>query len=488
MPRIRIANGPKQNEIYEIGDTPLEVGRDATCSIQLSDKGVSRQHCEFFRIGEMCFVRDKESRNGTFVNDIKITEELLREGDRIQVGSTVFIFESMEKKAPDFEYDESEETFGSTLELRLEDLSTIGTTQGDGTEAQRLRALYQLGRLLAQCDQEVTLVAQVLPFVAEQIHADFASLFTYDAKKGAIVPIGTHHRSGKKGSKVSRSIIRRTLQEKRGLLTSDAMRDMRFSSQDSIVLKEIHSVICVPLSASGDVAGVLYLASDNPTHTFLDEDLELAAAMADSIGLAISNLQIRAAQREHMMSTIRALVNAFERRTPHLKGYAERIARYAVIVGRQLGMSPPDLENLRLAALLHRVGAWTCNGLTSSSEKREEDERKIIQATLEIVRPMACFPQIEDTIRYQLERYDGSGPEGLKGDAIPLSSSILAVVKEFDRLAHPSHSEKSPEARFRDAVIHLGRQAGRTFPDAVVKALLVTHRNGTLHEEPEEET
>ena len=82
MPRVRVKNGPAKGSTFDIGEEPLSIGREPTCGIQVLDKGASRNHAEIFRIGEMCFIRDLDSRNGTYVNDTKIEEELLREGDR----------------------------------------------------------------------------------------------------------------------------------------------------------------------------------------------------------------------------------------------------------------------------------------------------------------------------------------------------------------------------------------------------------------------
>ncbi|MBN2711613.1 MAG: FHA domain-containing protein, partial [Planctomycetes bacterium] len=486
MPSVRVKNGPAKGESFEITDKPLSLGRDPTCEIQILDKGASRHHAEIFRIGEMCFIRDLESRNGSFVNDAKIEEELLREGDRIQIGATVMIFESMDKaRDRDGGLEFSEEDVGNTLELRLQDLSAMNVGEGDGSEAARLRALYRLGRIIAEEAEERTLTDKVLPFAAEQIHADCAYLFTRDGQKGNIIPIGTWSNKERRGGKISRSIIRRAIQEKRALLTSDAMEDNRFSSRDSIVLKEIHSVICVPLSVSGDLSGVLYLASDSPSSVFSEEELELAAAMADQIGLAISHLRIQAEQRENLISTIRVLVRAVEMKDPTLRGRSERVASYTVAIGRQLKLKPKEIENLQLGALLHNIGLLahgedSLYRIGHEIDPNLSDGEKLLETTIEIVKDMACFSQIEDAIKFQLERNDGSGPKGIKGADIPMPARIIAVATAFDAIAN-AISQKPKSVLLKDAVVELGRQSGRKYDEDVVKALLIAHRNDTLH-------
>jgi len=496
MPRVRVKNGPAKGSTFDIGEEPLSIGREPSCGIQVLDKGASRNHAEIFRIGEMCFIRDLDSRNGTYVNDNKIEEELLREGDRIQIGATVLVFESLDA-APssggggEGNLEFSEEDVGNTLELRLEDLSAINVGEGDGTEAIRLRAIYRLGRIIADEKEESKLIEKVLPFTTEQLRADFSYLFTRDPQKGNIVPIGTHSKTGRKGGKISRTIIRRAIQEKRALLTSDAMQDNRFSARDSIVLKQIHSVICVPLSVSGDLSGVLYLAADNPANVFSEEELELAAAMADQIGLALSHLRIQKQQREHLMSTIRVLVRASEMKDPTTRGHSERVAAYSLAIGRQLRQKAEDLDSLQLAALLHDIGKLaqgdsSMYGLPSAASAGLSEDERVVRTTIEMTKDMACYPLIEEGLRYQLERNDGSGPEGLKGGAIPLMARIIAVANDFDNRAN-AMSQKSAGVLLKEAIIELGRQAGRRFDEDVVKALLIAHRNGSLHESLDEQ-
>src|SRR5262249_10433386 len=68
-------------------------------SLRLADQGSSRHHAEVFRMGSLHFVRDLESRNGTFVNDRRTVESILREGDEIRIGETVLVFLETEAAA-----------------------------------------------------------------------------------------------------------------------------------------------------------------------------------------------------------------------------------------------------------------------------------------------------------------------------------------------------------------------------------------------------
>ena len=93
MPSLVVKNGPNKGVVYEITEEALNIGRDDGEAVQIFDQGVSRHHAEIFRIGEMFFIRDLGSRNGTFVNEEKVTEELLRVGDEVKIGTTILVFE-----------------------------------------------------------------------------------------------------------------------------------------------------------------------------------------------------------------------------------------------------------------------------------------------------------------------------------------------------------------------------------------------------------
>lgn len=92
MPRLRIKHRDRTEDIVEVADK-VTLGRDALETIRITDKGVSRQHAEIFKVGEMVFIRDLNSTNGTFVNQKKVLEGELRDGDKIEIGETVLIFE-----------------------------------------------------------------------------------------------------------------------------------------------------------------------------------------------------------------------------------------------------------------------------------------------------------------------------------------------------------------------------------------------------------
>ncbi len=469
MPGIRVKNGPSQGQTFTIGDKPLIIGRDETCDLPLQDKGASRQHAEIFKIGDMCFIRDLESKNGTFVNDNRITEEMLRDGDRIQVGGTIVIFEPLAGARQEDELDFSEDELEAFYELRLEDLTAVNVGEGDASSEQYLRSLYRLSRLVASEETEDELVRKALAFIAEALRADGAYIFGRDPQKGTIVTLGSHVPKGGRSGQLSRTIIRKVLQDKRALLVTDAMRDDRFSSNESVMRHNIHAVICAPMTLYDGAESVLYLAGDDPSVSFNERELELAAAMADQIGLALSHIASKLKRREYMLSAVKLLLQAADVNRPGIMAANERIAGYMRSIGRAMGLGPDALEQLQLAGMLYNYSDMVGKPETRTPEERMAD-------TVDLLSREMFFPEIEDIVAYQLERYDGSGPKGLLGAELPLEARIFQAARDLEETLGDKVTPEALSAK----VASMQERADKSYDGGVVKGVIAAEKAGTL--------
>ena len=83
----------------ELTGEPLSIGRSREADIPLLDDKVSRVHCGIRLSDGEFYLKDLKSRNGVFVNGQRVEDTAkLKAGDRIQVGSTVFVFEAASDK------------------------------------------------------------------------------------------------------------------------------------------------------------------------------------------------------------------------------------------------------------------------------------------------------------------------------------------------------------------------------------------------------
>jgi diguanylate cyclase (GGDEF)-like protein len=84
--------GPELGKRIALETEALECGRSMKTAIPLDDDAVSRKHARFAWTGEVFVVNDLGSTNGTYVNDVSVQERVLRDGDQIKIGHTIFKF------------------------------------------------------------------------------------------------------------------------------------------------------------------------------------------------------------------------------------------------------------------------------------------------------------------------------------------------------------------------------------------------------------
>ena len=484
MPFLRIRNGADAGKVIEIGPNAMVLGRDPKCTIQLKDKGASRNHSEIFRVGEMCLIRDLGSRNGTYVNDEKIDEELLREGDLIRIATTELIFDSTDKKNESKLNFHDDREFKSTLELRIDDLY-VG--EADASKAPNFRTLLKSIFILKDIDDEQETMEKILNLITEVMPADNIYIFLRDPKTRAITPkVWVESVDQRQGVPISTTILKTVIAEGKALMTSNAMDDERFSAGESIMMNQIKGVLCAPLTSRGDTFGAIYAANVRSTEAFEEKDLELLTALASNLALALQNVEISRKRTDQLYATIGTLVSLFDAKEDSIaSGHAKRTSEIAVCIAEELKMGHDDRDDLALAALVHDVGRHLVSGKTalgsgaSAALKSETAEKSAeVRNAVERMRSTNGFNQIKSIIQHHHENFDGTGvPDGLKGEAIPRGARILSVSNAFDA------QMTTPGATYRNekkTLIEIGNLAGEPFDPEVVKALMLAFRHGRL--------
>jgi pSer/pThr/pTyr-binding forkhead associated (FHA) protein len=84
--------GPNVGRKHRLALPLMAIGRSTRSDIQLSHESVSRSHAEIAAHGDTFVVRDRTSRNGTFLNHAPIVEHELRAGDLLTIGKVVLRF------------------------------------------------------------------------------------------------------------------------------------------------------------------------------------------------------------------------------------------------------------------------------------------------------------------------------------------------------------------------------------------------------------
>lgn len=89
---LELAKGKGAPERVELKAERVVLGRAEDADIVVQSEDVSRQHARFMRIDDEYQVEDLESRNGVYLNGLKVNLAVLREGDEVQIGDVVFVY------------------------------------------------------------------------------------------------------------------------------------------------------------------------------------------------------------------------------------------------------------------------------------------------------------------------------------------------------------------------------------------------------------
>jgi pSer/pThr/pTyr-binding forkhead associated (FHA) protein len=95
-----VTRGKQKDLEFRLDKAEVAIGRGADCDITLHDWFVSKQHAVVHRQGNTFMLRDAGSWRGTKVNEIQVTETVLKDGDEIQMGGTRLVFRVSEEEMP----------------------------------------------------------------------------------------------------------------------------------------------------------------------------------------------------------------------------------------------------------------------------------------------------------------------------------------------------------------------------------------------------
>ncbi|HEY1660041.1 MAG TPA: HD domain-containing phosphohydrolase [Candidatus Sulfotelmatobacter sp.] len=175
------------------------------------------------------------------------------------------------------------------------------------------------------------------------------------------------------------------------------------------------------------------------------------------------------------MRTIEALALAIEAKDHTTHIHLQRVRAYAVEIGKELGLSPEEIEALRAAALLHDIGKLAVPEHIINKPGKltpEEFEKMKVHPLVgaEILERVAFPYPVAPIVRSHHERWDGSGyPAGLMKEEIPIGARILSAVDCLDALA--SDRQYRPAIPLDQAMATVREKSGTWFDPQVVDLL-----------------
>lgn len=205
-----------------------------------------------------------------------------------------------------------------------------------------------------------------------------------------------------------------------------------------------------------------------------DELLLIVENTIDYLQLKLDNKSLINDLKELFAGTVTAIVEALDAKDSFTLGRSRRVTFYAVKIARHMQLSSNTISKVELAGLLHDIGMiGVSDDILAKTEKLTVEEyneiQKHVHHSVKILDDIKQLNDVVEIIKYHHEHYDGNGyPYGIKGQAIPMGSRIIAVADAFDSMITPKVYRQyiSPS----DALAHIKSLAGKQFDPMVVES------------------
>ncbi len=300
MPFLESLRGLPEGK-FELDKDPYVIGRNNACDLVLQTLIVSREHARIEKEGDSYWLRDCESRHGTFLNGQRLRRrQRLKHGDEISICGKVLGFRDR-AAAPEplrIAAGPEDPLIMTTLDAHVDPGATVAEPGA------KLRAVIDILR----CLQTSPTVEELLSRVLESLFRIFPQASRAAAltigEGDELVPVVARSRAGLVDAEVqvSQTIVQQAIGNCQAILSADAFEDDQFQGSHSIADLGIHSVMCVPvLDQSRRPLGLIQVHAEEQGRRFTEDDLDILVNVASSTALALDNLRlhdIRVAQEK----------------------------------------------------------------------------------------------------------------------------------------------------------------------------------------------
>jgi adenylate cyclase len=311
MPKVVVTDSETGKSFdFNLTAEEVKIGRAAARNhIVLDDRQVSREHAVLRRLGSSYMIVDLNSANGTYFGNQRIKERVLSDSDSFKIGKYTFTFKKQEapvsvnygqqigdtvllRKSADVASSIPQISKAAILQTGLASQSVLNEIEALRKKAETLSRLYELNEMLGSVFSLEDIFNKVSDMMFRLTPADRFIVLLKDEGSDQLIPTTVKLR-GQSGAAaqiiVSRTVVDRVLAERVSLLSLDTGVDERLASAKSIILHNIHSVMCAPLLGKNGPLGVIYVDCQQLVRQFTEDDLELLNAIAGGTSIAVDN-------------------------------------------------------------------------------------------------------------------------------------------------------------------------------------------------------
>ena len=299
---------------FAIEQAQTTVGRHPSNTIPLPFDSISRFHARLELRGRDMHLVDLDSSNGSFINQKRVTDSILCDGDIITFGNIQFVFQCRQSAEP------PEATTRTHAGVRLvnqaeSSLHTIirKVEKTDPTAAHKfpeeitdasslararklLDALYEFHKQLGSKSEEDNIYATTLDVIFHALPCERGVILAREDEQAPFKPvqIKTRGQNAQADSiSISQTIIDHCLTDRVAILSRDATTDSRFANAHSIMMHDIRSAMCAPMISREKILAICFVDTSEATSSFDEPDLAFFASLAAEVAILIDNARMR---------------------------------------------------------------------------------------------------------------------------------------------------------------------------------------------------
>ncbi len=275
-------------------------------------------------------------------------------------------------------------------------------------------------------------------------------------------------------------LLREIQKSGKAIIVADAQKDIRFDNWPATV--QVHGWLGIPLITRGQIIGYITLDSCK-VGAFNDNDAKLAQTFAHQAAVAIDNAHLftRLQETNEALSkaydtTLEGWGKALELRDKETQGHTVRVTELTQKLAMQMGIHEPELTQVRRGVQVHDIGKMgvpdrILHKKAPLTKKEWAAMHEHPRYAFDLLYPITYLRPALDIAYCHHERWDGTGyPRNLKGEEIPLTARIFAVVDVWDALtSNRSYRKAWPRKK---VLHHLRNESGKHFDPQVVEIFL----------------